>query len=102
MPAELLLPWRSSPLAPARPRRGGAAGGGEPAKRDPSKLKYTCTACGANVWGKPDLVILCGTCGVPFVCAAARHGDELDGDNGSRAQLSLPLARTRAPARARA
>jgi hypothetical protein len=27
-----------------------------------SKNKYTCAECGASVWGKPDLNIICGHC----------------------------------------
>ena len=46
-----------------------------PAPEDPSlnaelksrnKTKYSCPACDTNVWGKPDLNILCGTCQKPF------------------------------------
>ena len=70
MPAELLLPWRSSPLETGR--GGGKAGG---AKKDPSKLKYTCPSCCANVWGKPGLALLCGDCeGERFAC----ESDEAD------------------------
>jgi hypothetical protein len=28
-----------------------------------SKVKFTCTACGQNAWGKPDLDIVCRPCG---------------------------------------
>lgn len=27
-----------------------------------NKIKYTCPGCNANVWGKPDMQIVCGTC----------------------------------------
>lgn len=27
-----------------------------------SKTKYTCPECGMNAWGKPDAVLLCGSC----------------------------------------
>jgi hypothetical protein len=30
----------------------------------PSKVKFTCGSCGQNAWGKPDLKINCGVCGV--------------------------------------
>ena len=30
------------------------------------KTKYTCQGCGANVWGKPKLNIVCGDCKVPY------------------------------------
>lgn len=78
MPEAMALPWRSSPVAASRPRRGGNGGAGEPdptggepsaKRRDPSKLKYTCPGCCANVWGKPGLNLHCGDCnGEPFVC----------------------------------
>ena len=29
---------------------------------DNSKLKYTCSACGANAWGKPKSNLVCGDC----------------------------------------
>lgn len=32
-----------------------------------TKIKYTCSACETNVWGKPELNILCGDCDVVFV-----------------------------------
>jgi len=27
-----------------------------------SKTKFTCSSCGQNAWGKPDLAILCKPC----------------------------------------
>jgi len=32
----------------------------EPSKKN--KVKYTCSECQMNVWGKPDLNIVCGDC----------------------------------------
>lgn len=32
-----------------------------------SKTKYTCPECAANIWGKPNLNVICGGCGVSFV-----------------------------------
>lgn len=29
-----------------------------------SKTKFTCTSCGQNAWGKPDLAIICSLCGI--------------------------------------
>jgi SprT-like family len=29
-----------------------------------SKTKFTCSSCGQNAWGKPDLAILCEPCGI--------------------------------------
>jgi hypothetical protein len=32
-----------------------------------NRIKYRCAGgCGVNVWGKPGLAILCGTCNAPF------------------------------------
>jgi hypothetical protein len=28
------------------------------------KIKYSCSTCGVNAWGKPELNIVCGECGV--------------------------------------
>ena len=39
-------------------------------KRRPSKLKFTCPSCGANVWGKPGLKL---TCENTSVCAVDRQ-----------------------------
>jgi hypothetical protein len=33
-----------------------------------NRVKYHCAGqCAANVWGKPGLAILCGTCDAPFM-----------------------------------
>lgn len=31
-------------------------------KKAASKTRYTCPACGLNVWGKPEIHIICGEC----------------------------------------
>ena len=51
LPKSALLPWQSSEAA--KP---------EAKPRPASKIKYTCSGCDANVWGKPGLSILCGDC----------------------------------------
>jgi hypothetical protein len=56
MPRDCLLPWLSG--APVK------ASGPDP--KDKNKVKYTCPGCAANVWGKPDLSIICGDCHVLF------------------------------------
>jgi hypothetical protein len=65
-----LLPWRSSAHARnGKPCPNGGEGDGDPPplkKQDPSKCKYTCPGCGANVWGKGGLRIDCRTCEVAF------------------------------------
>lgn len=35
-------------------------------KKAASKSKYTCPECEMNVWGKPELNIVCGDCQMPF------------------------------------
>jgi predicted SprT family Zn-dependent metalloprotease len=56
MPHECLLPWLSGSLV----RTPG------PDPKDKNKVRYTCPGCGANVWGKPDLEIICTPCRVPY------------------------------------
>ncbi len=36
--------------------------GGERRKKAASKMKYTCSTCGANAWAKPDTQLICGAC----------------------------------------
>jgi hypothetical protein len=57
MPQHILLPWTS-------------AGSLEEAKKKRTakcKTPYTCDGCGAKVWGKPGLNIVCGDCDESFV-----------------------------------
>jgi hypothetical protein len=35
------------------------------------KTKFTCTGCGQNAWGKPDLAISCTPCGIEMKPSAA-------------------------------
>jgi DNA-directed RNA polymerase subunit RPC12/RpoP len=46
------------------PKPGGIDPGKEPEPKGISKAKnkYQCVECGATVWGKPDLKIICGHC----------------------------------------
>lgn len=39
-----------------------ASDGHDEKKTKSSKVKFTCTTCGANAWGKPSLFIYCGDC----------------------------------------
>lgn len=47
-----------------------------------SKTKFTCSSCGQNAWGKPDLAVTCTPCGiemhsiVPTNEKIIREGDE--------------------------
>lgn len=36
------------------------------AAKNISKIKYSCRSCSANVWGKPQLSVICGNCNQPF------------------------------------
>jgi predicted SprT family Zn-dependent metalloprotease len=56
LPPELLLPLTCRPEPEARK------------KKAKNKTKYSCAGgCGANVWGKPDMHIICGDCDERFV-----------------------------------
>jgi predicted SprT family Zn-dependent metalloprotease len=35
---------------------------GNATKAPKNKTKFTCTTCGQNAWGKPDLNVMCGAC----------------------------------------
>jgi predicted SprT family Zn-dependent metalloprotease len=56
MPGEYRLPWLSG--AP------GGDGGKKPPRAD--KVKYACGGCGAAVWGKAGLSVVCGDCDRPM------------------------------------
>jgi SprT-like family len=43
------LHWQSAPI-------------GNNSKTPTNKTKFTCAVCGANAWGKPDLLLICGEC----------------------------------------
>lgn len=59
MPEEIKLPWTTSEaLEPAKKKK-------EPKNRN--KVKYTCKGCEANVWGKPELRVICAECEELFV-----------------------------------
>ena len=45
---------------------GGAAAAGAPTPKK-NKVKYSCPTCKTNVWGKPDLKIICGECKGSYV-----------------------------------
>ena len=75
MPQECLLPFTSwegdlmksllatpTPSAPGQPSPPPSAMPA-PAK---NKTKYACPGCKVNVWGKPNLKIICGSCNEPF------------------------------------
>jgi len=36
-----------------------------------SKTKFTCSNCGQNAWGKPDLAIICEPCGIKMRAAGS-------------------------------
>ena len=39
----------------------------QPPRYDKTKVKYSCPNCNLNVWGKPDLALICGVCGAAYV-----------------------------------
>jgi predicted SprT family Zn-dependent metalloprotease len=41
-----------------------------------SKTKFTCSSCGQNAWGKPDLAIVCEACGLKMREASTRSALE--------------------------
>lgn len=45
--------------------------GGEERLKKPTRVKYVCAASGAAVWGRPNLNIVCGDTGQPFVMQPA-------------------------------
>ena len=63
MPESCLLPFR--PMVQESEKRRGYT----------LKAQYKCTGCGAKVWGRPGLEIICGCCGV-----FAGEGDENNKD----------------------
>jgi predicted SprT family Zn-dependent metalloprotease len=61
MPKEYVLPWAcEEPEDPLSRKQ----------KLAKTKIKYTCPACGVNVWGKPELSISCDDCEEPFEVAS--------------------------------
>jgi predicted SprT family Zn-dependent metalloprotease len=52
MPADLLLPFTHVPVIEKE----------KAASKSGQKVKYTCPQCEANVWGKPEVNVLCGDC----------------------------------------
>lgn len=74
MPKDLLLPFKSAELVGGSLFVGGVMAEGEgqqeqdeakPKRPNRNKLKYSCS-CGVNVWGKPNLNIICGECKEQF------------------------------------
>lgn len=51
------LEWNSRAAESAKEKK---------ARKARNKVKYSCPDCGANVWGKPGMAIICGDCDVPF------------------------------------
>jgi predicted SprT family Zn-dependent metalloprotease len=59
MPKEYALPWACEEPEIVRVK-----------KAQKNKVKYTCPGCGTNVWGKPELAILCEECEERFEVAS--------------------------------
>ena len=64
MPEHYKLPFISKEgIAKAQ---AAAAGGSAPEPKPKNKVKYSCPTCLTNVWGKPDLNLVCGDCKKTF------------------------------------
>lgn len=68
MPREYLLPWLCW--------EGTAARTSTKKPKAASKVKFTCEACGANAWGKPNLRLVCGDCDERMIAVGATDGDQ--------------------------
>jgi hypothetical protein len=80
MPPEYLLPWTCGIDEDAIDGKGTAK-----RKRKESKLKYSCSRCAMNVWGKPGLHLRCDDCSEVLVSGGGDAGD--DGDGADQAGL---------------
>lgn len=47
-----------------------------PKPKKKNKTKYTCPECQANIWGKPNLNVICGNCQKPFEDVSQKDNDE--------------------------
>jgi predicted SprT family Zn-dependent metalloprotease len=73
MPDKIILPFKSAEKIAGISFVGGTEQGSEgddadkpkPTKPKKNKTKYTCS-CGTNIWGKPELNVICGDCEAPF------------------------------------
>jgi len=80
LPEEDLFPWMSEPLE--NPDGGGGGGGGTAPNRPPlpkkpgTRTKYTCPACGWNLWGKAGGTFMCMTCNQLFIEMKGGQEDE--------------------------
>ena len=41
--------------------------GAQKPEKSIGRLKYTCSNCNLNVWAKPDVLLICGTCQVTLI-----------------------------------
>ena len=55
-PKTVTLPWRAIANIEKEKEK----------KESKKKTKYTCPECEANVWGKPDMSLVCGDCDAEF------------------------------------
>lgn len=73
MPEKVILPFRSAETIAGVAFVGGSEQEGEgddaeqpkPTKPKKNKTKYSCS-CGNNIWGKPELNVICGDCEEAF------------------------------------
>lgn len=78
MPRECLLPWTCEEQGSARK------------KKPRSKVKVTCPGCDAAAWGKPGLLVRCGTC--DLLMEGEDDGDAGEGEGDEAGQAALRAA----------
>ena len=82
MPKAYTLPWScEEPAGTKKP------------KSEKNKVKYTCPECGANVWGKPELAILCVKCDENFEVASPDARSGAGSQDGPIARAAASAAR---------
>ena len=57
----------TEPTVPTKETLGTNTNTEEPIKNKSNRVKYNCPTCLVNVWGKPDINIICGDCNERFV-----------------------------------
>lgn len=81
---------REGTEVPAFIRLDGDGGEGEagpltPVENKSNRVKYQCPPCEINVWGKPGLAIICGTCNGEFVAEGSSATEAADEESALKA-----------------
>ena len=63
---EYRLTWQNHTPEISNPRRV-HVGSEAPGTPTGNRWKYTCPECGLNAWGKPNIKLVCGACGVTLI-----------------------------------